>query len=172
MWRAVFSGTSCSVDCRPFGPLPACGLVVLKEIRPLVCRVADRRSLTPSSSREALGTAFLLPSLRMGRASPVASAVCNALPSRASCSLVLAQKVTHAGAFRYPGRQLIGIGRLETGSAICAFGVDGAFEGCGADLPTLSFCAKRSQHQRRLHLRNIGAEEPKHRKPHLPQVYR
>jgi len=129
---------------------------------PLVCRVEDRRGLTPSSNRGALGTSFLLRRhFKWARFNGRRFGGLNALLSRASCSLVLVQKVTHGGAFRYPGRQLNGIGGLETGSAICAFGIDGdyAFEGCGADLPTLSFCAKRSQHQRRLHLRNIGAEE-------------
>ena len=81
-------------------------------------------------------------------------------------------KFAQARTFRHLDRQCHGISRLEASSAIFIVRIDGhyALHSRGAGRPTLNFRSKRSQHQRRLHLRNIGAEkarkndEPKHRR--------
>jgi hypothetical protein len=90
--------------------------------------------------------------------------------SAAAISLVC--KFAHARTFRHLGRQCCRISRVEAASAIFTIRIDGyyAFDCRGAGCPTLNFRTKRSQHQRRLHLRNIGPEEaakndePKHRR--------
>jgi hypothetical protein len=83
----------------------------------------------------------------------------------------LVRKFARTCTFRHLGRQCCGISRLEAVSAIFIIRIDGyyAFDCHGAGCPTLDFRTKWSQHQRRLHLRNIGAkdaaknDEPKHR---------
>jgi hypothetical protein len=120
-----------------------------------------------------LAASIVLRQSHVAVSTPLQTASRDHMPARVRSRILywLVRKFAHACTFRHLGRQCCGIIRLKAVSAIFIIRIDGyyAFDCRGAGCPTLDFRTKWSQHQRRLHLRNIGAEEaaknhePKHR---------